>query len=121
MKSAAALTLALALFPAAPRAEPPPPDEGFSLMEEGARLLFRGLMAEMEPTINDMQRALDDIGPALDQIGPQLRQLVEMVGDFQNYEAPVRLPNGDILIRRKPAVPAAPLTPAPGPNGEIDL
>jgi hypothetical protein len=44
-----------------------------------------------------------------------------MIGDFQNYEAPVKLPNGDILIRRKPDAPVTPLAPRPGPNGEIDL
>ena len=119
MKTAvAALVLApLLALPARAEAPPPPsplPDEGFSLMEEGAKLLFRGLMTEMEPAISEMQRALDEIGP-------QLRQLAEMVGDFRNYDAPVRLPNGDILIRRKTPIPAEPLTPTPGPNGEIDL
>lgn len=99
-------------------------DDGFSLMEEGAKLVLRGLMSEMEPALNEMEKALDDIGPALEgigaEVGPKLRQLVAMIDDFKNYDAPEMLPNGDIIIRRN-----APLLPKPeflpGPNGEIDL
>jgi len=99
---------------------PLPEAEGFSLMEEGAKLLFRGLMSEMEPTLNDMQEAWKDMEPALREFGPKFRQLVAMIDDFKNYDAPEILPNGDIIIRRN-----APLLPKPdilpGPNGEIDL
>jgi hypothetical protein len=122
------LALCLAAAPAfAQDAVPAPPvaeDEGFSLIEEGAKLVFRGLMTEMEPAMDEMQRAMGEIGPALegfgDEIGPRLRELVAIIDDFRNYDAPVMLPNGDILIRRN-----APLLPkpevAPGPNGEIEL
>lgn len=103
---------------------PPDTDNGFSLMEEGAKLVLRGLMTEMEPAIGEMEKALTEIGPALEgfgaEVGPKLRQLVAMIDDFKNYDAPVMLPNGDIIIRRN-----APLVPkpefAPGPNGEIEL
>jgi hypothetical protein len=106
----------------APRAEE---ENGFSLMEEGAMLVLRGLMSEMEPALDEMGKALDELGPALEglgqEIGPKLRQLVAMVDDFKNYDAPVMLPNGDILIRRKaPLLPVEP-DPVPGPNGEIEL
>lgn len=37
-----------------------------------------------------------------------------MVGDIRNYEAPVKLPNGDILIRRRPE-------PLPETETEIEL
>ncbi|MBE2278198.1 MAG: hypothetical protein IAE87_18095 [Rhodobacteraceae bacterium] len=110
----------------APAETPPGPavpedDPGTSLMEEGAKLFFRGFLSEMEPALDEMARAMDEIAPAIEEIGPQLRQLAEMVGDFKNYEAPVRLPNGDILIRRKPPSAPVPLIPLPGPNGEIEL
>lgn len=66
-------------------------EEGLSLMEQGARLLLRGLMAEMEPRLREMERELER---ALD--------------DLSAYHPPEILPNGDIIIRRK-----VPLTPDP--------
>jgi hypothetical protein len=104
--------------------EPKAEGDGFNLMEEGAKLVLRGLMTEMEPALDKMEKALTDIGPKLEdfgaEVGPKLRELVAMIDDFKNYDAPVMLPNGDILIRRN-----APLVPkpefAPGPNGEIEL
>lgn len=106
------VALALSLLAATPLAaqdapaDPPSDmDEGLSLLSEGARLLFRGLMAEMEP-------ALDEMGEKLKAMEPMLRSLAEMVGDIRNYEAPVKLPNGDILIRRRPE---------PLPETEIEL
>jgi hypothetical protein len=120
---AIALTLALALPAQAedPAPAAPPEEDGFSLMEEGARLVLRGLMSEMEPALDEMGKALDEMEPMLRDLGPQMAELIEMIGDFRNYEAPVKLPNGDILIRRKPEAPAMPPAPTPGPNGEIEL
>jgi hypothetical protein len=107
---------------------PVPEDDGFSLVEEGARLVLRGLMTEMQPALDEMGKALDEVGPALEglseEIRPKIGQLIGMIDDFANYDAPVMLPNGDILIRRNaPLVPrpALPDEPVPGPNGEIDL
>lgn len=126
-----ALVLALAAAPAfAQDAKPLPEaeDDGFSLMEEGAKLVLRGLMSEMQPALDEMGKALDEMGPALEgfgeEVGPKIRQLIAMIDDFKNYDAPVMLPNGDILIRRNApmATPGAPIPgPVPGPNGEIDL
>jgi len=124
------LILALCLaaspgFAQDPAPVPPVEDDGFSLMEEGAKLLLRGLMSEMEPALDEMGKALDEVGPALEgfgaEIGPRLRQLVAMIDDFKNYAAPVMLPNGDILIRRTaPLLPVEP-DPVPGPDGLIEL
>ena len=116
-----ALALCLLTLPAVAQDTTPVPDgEGFSLMEEGAKLVLRGLMTQMEPTLNDMQDALKDLEPALKDLGPKLQQLIAMIDDIKNYDAPVMLPNGDILIRRN-----APVLPkpdfVPGPNGEIEL
>ncbi len=122
-----ALILSVVALPVLAQDKPPVPsaeDDGFSLMEEGAKLVLRGLMTEMEPALDEMGKALDEMGPALEsfgaEVGPKLRQIVGMIDDFKNYDAPVMLPNGDILIRRN-----APLVPkpefAPGPNGEIEL
>ena len=95
------LALGLCLTPALAQDKAPvPPGEvqdGFSLMEEGARLLFKGLMSSMEP-------AMDDVGRALTQMEPALRDLMALMGDIGNYHAPEMLENGDIFIRRKTAV-----------------
>ncbi len=73
-------------------------DEGFSLLREGARILMESMLDQMEPALRDMQ---DDLGTALKEMEPQLRALGAMIGDLRNYHAPERLPNGDIIIRRK--------------------
>lgn len=79
------------------RVPPGEVEEGFSLMEEGAKLLFKGLMSSMEPAMEDMGRALTELEPAL-------RDLIAMMGDIDNYHAPEMLENGDIIIRKKTAL-----------------
>lgn len=124
------LTLVLCLLAAPALAEEPvTPDaegDGFSLMEEGMKLVMRGMMEEMQPALDEMGKALDEAGPALrglgEEIGPKLRQLIALIDDIENYDAPVMLPNGDILIRRNaPLIPKPDDLPQPGPNGEIEL
>ncbi|MFE3838623.1 hypothetical protein [Pseudogemmobacter sonorensis] len=102
--------------------------EGFSLIEEGAKLLLRGLMAEMEPVLDDMAGAVEELRPRFEALGPQLEELLRLVDDIGNYHAPERLPNGDILIRRKiplaaPEADPSPLPPPGGarPDGILDL
>jgi hypothetical protein len=110
-----ALTLVLALAAPAARAEDPAPaDDGFDLMEEGAKLLFEGIMREMAPRLDDMARTLQEAEPVL-------RSLLALVDDLGNYQAPERLPNGDILIRRKPGAPPPPALSPPSAPGEIEL
>lgn len=123
------LFLALCLIAAPAFAEdalpvPKAEDEGFSLMEEGMKLVMRGMMNEMQPALDEMGKALQEVEPHLKELGPKLQQLIALIDDIQNYDAPVMLPNGDILIRRNaPLVPriGPPVHPQPGPNGEIDL
>lgn len=96
--------------------EPPTGDveEGFNLLEEGGKLVLRGLLDGMDPTLEELA---DDLGIALEEMRPAMRDLVEMLGDIRNYHPPEKLPNGDIIIRRK-----EPLDPEmPGPDGEIEL
>lgn len=83
----------LAAEDAAPQPTPDV-DQGFNLMEEGAKLLLRGLASQMEPALSDMQKSLTELQPAV-------QQLLDMMGDIRNYNAPELQPNGDILIRRK--------------------
>ncbi|MDA9208549.1 hypothetical protein N9O61_06685 [Octadecabacter sp.] len=96
-------------------------DEGFSLMEEGAKLLFRGIMSEMEPTIEDFSGLATELEPALEmlatEMGPALVELFKTLDSVRYYEQPEILPNGDIIIRRSPDAPEFELQP----NEIIDL
>ena len=69
--------------------------DGFGLIQEGTRLLLRGLMDEIEPG---------------------LRELHDRIGDLSTYHPPEVLPNGDILLRRR-----VPLEPEDPPGEEIEL
>ena len=113
------LTLMLLALPVQAQETPaplPPPDgsveEGVDLLQRGMRSILDGLMTEMQPAIDEMSRALTEMKPMADQ-------LFKLIDDIGNYEAPVVLENGDILIKRKPAAPA-PL-PAPLKEGEVEL
>jgi hypothetical protein len=117
-----AMVLALLLAPAAAQEAPAPAEqseprgrmvEGIDMLGEGMRLLLEGLQDETAPL---MQELLDQAVPALGAAREGLGRLVaglEAIGvglaDLAGYDAPVLLPNGDILIRRRPpAVPAVP-------------
>jgi hypothetical protein len=104
----APLFLVLALGPAQAQ-ETEETDPG--LMKRGAELFLRGLMNEIGPELNQMQDSLRDLQP-------ELQKLVELMGDFRNYEMPEKLPNGDILIRRKPDLHKPPILPE-GPEIEL--
>lgn len=101
-----------------PPAERGDHDEGLSLIERGMKLLFEQLLSEMEP-------AFEDMGEALRQMEPILRSLAGLITDVENYEPPERLPNGDVIIRRKPGAPPPPPLPAPDaapiPPPQIEL
>ncbi len=101
-------TPAMAETPAAP---PAGVQEGVGLMQQGAEMLLRGLMANMEP-------ALKDMGEAVAEMEPKLRELMAIVDDITNYHPPELLENGDILIRRK--TPAE-LKLETLPGNQIDL
>ncbi|MEN9062419.1 hypothetical protein [Ponticoccus litoralis] len=118
---AAVFCLAVLTAPAAAQEA----DEGLSLMEEGARLFFRGLMSEMDPALEELEGMADDMLPLLRELraemGPAFRRLLEEVDDWSAYRAPEILPNGDIILRRK--VPLTPDDEAPEApeEGPVDL
>ncbi len=121
MKHAAAPLVALSLLAAPAPAQQD--DQGFSLMEEGAKLFFRGLMDEMEPAFRELEDLSRQMEPALRDfalhMGPALRDLMDQVEDWSVYHPPEILPNGDIILRRK--APDEP-SPAPAPQqDEIEL
>lgn len=89
-------------------------DDGMGLIEEGGRQILQGLQDELKPLLDEFAGGMEPRLRALaTQLGPLVEELAEMIGDFTLYEAPERLPNGDILIpRRHPEE----LTPPP-PSG----
>mgnify|MGYP007083813862 CR=1 FL=1 len=64
------------------------------MLREGSRLLLQDLFEQMRPALEGLEGFVDDLNA---------------------YEPPVILPNGDILIRRRPD---APKVPEGGPEGE---
>ncbi len=87
--------------------------DGTSLMEEGAKLFFEGLLEQMDPALDDLRGLADQVEPTLqdfaDKMGPAFIRLMTFVDDIGNYDMPEFLPNGDIIIRRSPDAP--PFTP----------
>ena len=124
MKQIAALTLAIGLSgtPAFAQDDSAEITDGFNLMEEGAKMLMRGLMSEVEPALTDLRGSLEEMAPAMGEfittMGPALSDLLNQVDDFSHYDAPEFLPNGDIIIRRKPD---APIWVPDNDTGEIEL
>ncbi|WP_027238146.1 hypothetical protein [Leisingera caerulea] len=81
-------------------------DSGPSLMERGAELFWEGLRQEMAPALEGLQGMMEEAGPSmaefLSQMGPALAGIAKEVEDWSAYELPEILPNGDIIIRKKP-------------------
>ncbi|MGR3466801.1 MAG: hypothetical protein ACU0CI_02905 [Shimia sp.] len=102
------LIFALVASPALAQEEPDT-ERGLSLMERGAQLFLEGLLNEVEPAISDLAALLEQAGPQFEEMmramGPAFAELISRLDDISNYEAPELLPNGDIIIRRKPNAP----------------
>ena len=81
-------------------------------------MFLEGLMQEMEPALEDLQGFADEMEPAFRQfseaMGPMVRDLFDKIDDINRYELPEVLPNGDIIIRRKPDT-------EPLEEGEIEI
>lgn len=120
-----ALSLMLALPAVAqqvpPPAQPwaPPPAEavpppaadapgGLDMIERGAGTILDDLLRKIEPHMDGIANAF---GETTATLGPVLDDLAAQVDDIRNYQKPERLPNGDILIRRRTDAP-------PPPTGE---
>jgi hypothetical protein len=79
----------------------------------------------MSPALRDLQGLVEEFGPPMQsflrEMGPALAEILEEVEDWSRYEMPEILPNGDIIIRRKPdAVPEPDVETAP-PSGPTDI
>ncbi|MBV0892344.1 hypothetical protein KTN05_10825 [Paracoccus sp. Z118] len=89
-----------------PQAEPAPeaPEAG---EDDSITSLFENFFREAAPHIEGLFGALEgtaqELAPALSEVG-------DLIDDIGNYQRPERLPNGDIVIRRRPDAPPPPPT-----------
>lgn len=92
--------------------------DGMDLMGRGAELFLRGLMDQIGP---ELERLGPELRGLAEGMGPMITELVNLIDEIDNYHPPERLPNGDIILRRKDPseVERPPLDP-PG-EGEIDI
>ena len=108
-----------------PEVAPAPEDAPGELLERGAESFLRGLLKEVQPHIDELSKMVNDLQPVM-------REMAQMVDDIRNYDKPRLLPNGDILIPRRPGAPTSPLLkdrpedapadlPEPDASGGIDL
>ncbi len=123
MRHARALALTLVL--AVPGAPVLAQEEGEapSMMEQGLQLFMEGLRQEMAPAVEDLRGFAERMGPSMrsffQEMGPALAEMMDEVQDWALYYPPEMLPNGDILIRRRPDPdpdPAPEDAPAPEPG-----
>ena len=64
-------------------------------------LLFQRLQPHLDALGDELGGAMGEFSPALGEIG-------NLIDDMGNYERPERLPNGDIVIRRRSDAPPPP-------------
>lgn len=97
-----------------PRADEPPAAEslppGEAAPENGLPGMLDGFMNELferaQPHLEGLAR---DMGGLMEDYRPFFEEMSKLVDDIGNYELPPeRLPNGDILIRRKADAPPPP-------------
>ena len=80
-------------------------EQGLDLMERGARLFMNSLLDRIAPELDAMG---EELGSALGLLAPAMTDIARLMDDIGHYQAPERLENGDILIRRRPDAPPAP-------------
>ncbi|MDV7145253.1 hypothetical protein R3X27_21430 [Tropicimonas sp. TH_r6] len=117
--AAAVLATALTVLPLAAPAQEGEVGEGFSLIEEGAKLLLKGLTDEMQPMMEDLAIEMEPkLRAFAKEMAPMLEKFHTLVDDLDAYHPPERLPNGDIILRRK-----TPLEPGeePSEDDEVDI
>lgn len=95
--STAALCVALNA-PLSAEEQNPELEEGLGLLDQGVRLMMRGLLEEFDPLVEDAERMGEALLPMLESFQSELSGLM---GSIDLYHAPEMLPNGDIIIRRK--------------------
>ncbi|RJE81858.1 hypothetical protein D3P04_22770 [Paracoccus onubensis] len=99
-----------------------PPNDGTS-QDDGGDPIERGMGSLLEELLRDMGPELDQLGQdmsgAFENLTPMLKDLRVQIDDLRNYQAPERLENGDIIIRRKAEAPPPPPIDENLPDSDI--
>lgn len=89
--------------------EPPPADNPSGSLESDLDGALDGIMGKLleqvQPHLDRLGRDLND---TVTSFSPVLNELGTLMDDVGNYQAPERLENGDILIRRRADAPPPP-------------
>ena len=80
-------------------------DSGSSVFERGMESFMQNMLKEAEPHLDRLGR---DLGDTVNSLRPVLGDIGALMDDVKNYQAPERLENGDILIRRRADAPPPP-------------
>ncbi len=80
---------------------PTAPDRDDSPIDRLMSDMFRRLQPHLEGIGDELASTMNEFAPAFDELG-------RMMDDIGNYERPERLPNGDIIIRRRADAPPPP-------------
>ena len=80
-------------------------DSGNSVFERGMESFMQNMLKEAEPHLERLGR---DLGDTVNSLRPVLGDIGALMDDVKNYQAPERLENGDILIRRRADAPPPP-------------
>ncbi|RCW88726.1 hypothetical protein [Paracoccus lutimaris] len=108
---AAALSLPVVVIaqqwtpPGADQDPAPESDSGGSIFERGMESFMQNMLKEAEPHLDRLGR---DLGDTVNSLRPVLGDIGALMDDVKNYQAPERLENGDILIRRRADAPPPP-------------
>ncbi len=113
------------LLPLSALAQDETEERGLGLMERGAQMFMDGIMDEMGPVMEGFEGFTEAMRPALRdfarEMGPKLTELLDDVEDWNAYQPPEMMPNGDIIIRRKPDHPMMPPDTPTEPEPQIEL
>lgn len=95
---------------AAPNAEPESGAENDSATDSdpfagGLENFMQNMLNEAAPHLDRLGR---DLGDTVNSLRPVLGDIGKLMDDVKNYQAPERLENGDILIRRRADAPPPP-------------
>lgn len=85
--------------------EAPLGDSNEDPLANGIESLLNDLFRDVEPHMNAIGR---ELGSRVEALAPLLEDAGNLMDDIRNYQAPERLANGDILIRRKADAPPPP-------------
>lgn len=87
------------------QSEERPGEDATDLIGRGVGILMENFMQELGPGLDQLGQ---DMSGALQNMTPVLKDLSVQIDDLRNYQAPERLENGDIIIRRKADAPPPP-------------